>query len=475
MRAPPRVLYAGAGLSGRGTSLAQLVAPNALTGHAWPRVATERLATGIDVTLSRGPERVEIALLDARNCWFESIAAQAASDVPGARESAQRVLSWAPTFTGVVFVVDSQDVRLEANLETIESVAAAVDLERVRVVFQLNKRDAPRALSIESLRRALARPSATYVESIATTGLGVRAALEAALRPSASAVAVESRARVTRASPRALFSERNWPMRPVVADRTIVESLRVRSSVHTSPIGEHVAIAAIWPKRILAHGPARPGRWTIDLAERCLVPGGAMVIGARMRLPGAEPRTCELLRASGVWAYRVLVGDARAVRAAEQLELPSDAYVAAATEGLGRAWVEGELFILGIQDERWVWVCRDASDAIVELGACDSAAAAMLGFADYSPGVLPLWPTRRRDREVARRRFGRAIQYATIVNRSASDLVRSACPDLPPQAYRCAQVGRRPRSRYRANRMARGLATVIAATSRRPSRRRPHP
>lgn len=79
---------------------------------------------------------------------------------------------------GVVFVADSQEERLEANLESIDNLVENLqehgyDLLKIPYVLQLNKRDLPNALPIETLRKELCRKDEPIVEAVAYKGVGV--------------------------------------------------------------------------------------------------------------------------------------------------------------------------------------------------------------------------------------------------------------------------------------------------------------
>ena len=99
--------------------------------------------------------------------------------VPGqiARDATRRlVLRHAD---GVVFVVDSQQGRVEANVEAIRNLADNLrlqgdDPDRIPLVVQYNKRDLPSAMDVASLQAALGVPDdIPQVEASALEGWGV--------------------------------------------------------------------------------------------------------------------------------------------------------------------------------------------------------------------------------------------------------------------------------------------------------------
>jgi signal recognition particle receptor subunit beta len=84
---------------------------------------------------------------------------------------------------GVVFVVDSDPGRLDANLEAWEQFQQALtrqgyDLSRIPLVFQYNKRDLPDALSLEDLELTFNPAKKPQFEAVANQGHGVMETLE---------------------------------------------------------------------------------------------------------------------------------------------------------------------------------------------------------------------------------------------------------------------------------------------------------
>ncbi len=79
---------------------------------------------------------------------------------------------------GVVFVADSQEERLDANLETLDNLQEhlkehGLPFAAIPYVLQMNKRDLPNVLSVEELKKHLQMKSEPVVESIAVTGAGI--------------------------------------------------------------------------------------------------------------------------------------------------------------------------------------------------------------------------------------------------------------------------------------------------------------
>ena len=79
---------------------------------------------------------------------------------------------------GVVFVADSQEERLDANLETLDNLREhlkehKLDFNTIPYVLQLNKRDLPGVLSVADLSKQLQVKGEPVNEAVAITGQGV--------------------------------------------------------------------------------------------------------------------------------------------------------------------------------------------------------------------------------------------------------------------------------------------------------------
>src|SRR5437667_4160442 len=86
---------------------------------------------------------------------------------------------------GVVFVADSQEERLDANLESLSNLnlnlkEQGFDLNKIPYVLQLNKRDLPNALPAERLKKLLLVKGEPVYEAVAPKGVGVLETLKAA-------------------------------------------------------------------------------------------------------------------------------------------------------------------------------------------------------------------------------------------------------------------------------------------------------
>jgi hypothetical protein len=79
---------------------------------------------------------------------------------------------------GVVFVADSQEERMDANVEALENLQDNLkehgyDFNKIPYVLQLNKRDLPNVLPVDTLKKELARRNEPVFEAVAFNGTGV--------------------------------------------------------------------------------------------------------------------------------------------------------------------------------------------------------------------------------------------------------------------------------------------------------------
>ena len=79
---------------------------------------------------------------------------------------------------GVVFVSDSQEARMDANIEAVRNLnenlkEQGYDLATMPYALQLNKRDLPSAVALAELEKALRIKDEPIFEAVATTGEGV--------------------------------------------------------------------------------------------------------------------------------------------------------------------------------------------------------------------------------------------------------------------------------------------------------------
>ena len=85
---------------------------------------------------------------------------------------------------GVVFVADSQEERMDANIESLYNLeenlqSQGYDLLKIPYVLQLNKRDLNNIMPAEDLASELQRKGEPVIEAVASTGHGVFDTLKA--------------------------------------------------------------------------------------------------------------------------------------------------------------------------------------------------------------------------------------------------------------------------------------------------------
>ena len=79
---------------------------------------------------------------------------------------------------GIVFVADSQEQRMDANVEALDNLLSNLkehgyDFNKIPYVLQLNKRDLPNILSTEDLGKELRKKNEPMLEAVAFQGTGV--------------------------------------------------------------------------------------------------------------------------------------------------------------------------------------------------------------------------------------------------------------------------------------------------------------
>jgi len=79
---------------------------------------------------------------------------------------------------GIVFVADSQEQRMDANVEALDNLMSNLkehgyDFNKIPYVLQLNKRDLPNILPVDLLATELRKKNEAIVEAVAFQGIGV--------------------------------------------------------------------------------------------------------------------------------------------------------------------------------------------------------------------------------------------------------------------------------------------------------------
>lgn len=168
-----KIVYYGPGLCGKTTNLRAIHAglPEQLKGKMLS------LATKHDRTLIFDFLPVELSEIQRMRTCIQLYT------VPGQvayNETRKLVLK---STDGVVFVADSQDEMMEANVASFRNLEQNLEEQGQRLadiphVFQFNKRDIADAMSVEIMNATLNAKGAPHYESVATTGAGVQATLK---------------------------------------------------------------------------------------------------------------------------------------------------------------------------------------------------------------------------------------------------------------------------------------------------------
>ncbi len=168
-----KLVYYGAGLGGKTTNLRWLYehAPSDQTGEM------VSLATEVDRTLFFDFMPLEAGTVGGFKVRLHLYT------VPGQvfyEATRQLVVKGAD---GVMLVADSQSVRMDANVESLQGLkqhlqSHGLDLKSLPYVVQCNKRDLPNVASIAEMRAELNFKDEPFVEASAASGEGVMESLK---------------------------------------------------------------------------------------------------------------------------------------------------------------------------------------------------------------------------------------------------------------------------------------------------------
>ena len=169
-----KIVYYGPGLCGKTTNLQQIfeaTAPQA-------RGKLISLATETDRTLFFDFMPLELGTVRGFKTRFHLYT------VPGQvfYDASRKLIL--KGVDGVVFVADSQEERMDANIESLYNLeenlqTQGYDLLKLPYVLQLNKRDLPNIVPTVDLVAELKRKEEPVVEAVASTGAGVFDTLKA--------------------------------------------------------------------------------------------------------------------------------------------------------------------------------------------------------------------------------------------------------------------------------------------------------
>lgn len=163
-----KIVYYGPGLSGKTTNLQYIFSvTNPLT-----RGELVSIETDIERTLFFDLLPINIGLIKGYQAKFQLYT------VPGQifyNSTRKLVLKGVD---GIVFVSDSQQPMVNANIESLENLKSNLyeqnqDLNTIPLVFQFNKRDLKNLTTVDQLNKTLNPKRMAFFEAIAKTGNGV--------------------------------------------------------------------------------------------------------------------------------------------------------------------------------------------------------------------------------------------------------------------------------------------------------------
>jgi hypothetical protein len=163
-----KIVYYGPGLSGKTTNLRYLyfkLAPSM-------RGSLICVETDVQRTFFFDLLPIRAGLVGDFKVQFQLLA------VPGQVFYEASRLSVLKGADGLVFVADSQIPLLDANLENFEGMRKNLakhdmDLNRIPIVFQYNKRDLTNLIPVETFNNLLNPKGFPYFEAVAVSGTGV--------------------------------------------------------------------------------------------------------------------------------------------------------------------------------------------------------------------------------------------------------------------------------------------------------------
>ncbi len=163
-----KIVYYGAGLGGKTTNL-QYVYDKTAQSQKGKMIS---LATETDRTLFFDFLPLEVGTVRGFKTRFHLYTVPGQVFYDASRKLILRGVD------GVVFVADSQQERIDANLEALDNLRSNLqehgyDFAKIPYVLQLNKRDLPNILPVNALRKELVKRGEPVYEAVASQGFGV--------------------------------------------------------------------------------------------------------------------------------------------------------------------------------------------------------------------------------------------------------------------------------------------------------------
>jgi signal recognition particle receptor subunit beta len=172
-----KIVYYGPGLGGKTTNLKYIY--DRTTAASKGRLIS--LATDTDRTLFFDFLPVELGEIRGFKVRFHLYTVPGQVFYDASRKLILRGVD------GVIFVADSQEARMEANVESIRNLdknlrEQGYDIATIPYVVQFNKRDLAAAVPVDDMYRRLNIKGEPTFEAVATTGRGVFDTLRASAR-----------------------------------------------------------------------------------------------------------------------------------------------------------------------------------------------------------------------------------------------------------------------------------------------------
>jgi signal recognition particle receptor subunit beta len=163
-----KVVYYGAGLGGKTTNL-QVIFDKAADKQKSKMIS---LATETDRTLFFDFLPLDLGTVRGFKTRFHLYTVPGQVFYDASRKLILRGVD------GVVFVADSQEERMDANMEALDNLNENLkehgyDFKKIPYVLQFNKRDLPNALPVAQLQKELIRKGEPFFEAVAFKGVGV--------------------------------------------------------------------------------------------------------------------------------------------------------------------------------------------------------------------------------------------------------------------------------------------------------------
>ncbi len=167
---PLNIVYVGCGMSGRRTSLAEVlrtsgarVDPLSISGLGPYHVSLLDEGTRIEIAISISAMRAQLFYEDP--------------NTPSLNPAVGREIDLLQDADGILFVIDGQTARMPANLDEFDKLhrdlkSRGIDASTKPTVFQVNKRDLANGFPVEQVYEDFKAQQSAYVESIATEGQG---------------------------------------------------------------------------------------------------------------------------------------------------------------------------------------------------------------------------------------------------------------------------------------------------------------